>query len=58
MKNPRLTHGQNPTQKTLMPFDPPSVSVDFVHVLQNFPKHSKTTLREKCVESQGTQLCC
>jgi hypothetical protein len=39
-------------------FDPPSASVDFVHVLQNFPKHFKITQREKCAEFQGTQLCC
>jgi hypothetical protein len=29
-----------------MSFDPPSASVDFVHVLQNFPKHFKITQRE------------
>jgi hypothetical protein len=39
-------------------FDPPSASVDFVHVLQNFPKHFKITQREKCAKFQGTQLCC
>jgi hypothetical protein len=57
-ESPRLTHGQNPNSKTLIFHDPPSASVDFEHVLQNFPKHFKTTQREKCAECQGTQLCC
>jgi hypothetical protein len=32
-----------PYSKTLMSFEPPSASVDFVHILQNFPKHFKIT---------------
>jgi hypothetical protein len=33
-----------------MSFDPPSASVDFVHILQKFHKHFKITQREKCAE--------
>jgi hypothetical protein len=40
-----------------MSFYPPSVGVDFVHVLQNFLKHFKITQRENmCRISRHTTL--
>jgi hypothetical protein len=57
-----MTIGQ-PLVKTLAqnPFfslNPPDAILELWRVLQNFPKHFKTTQREKCAECWGTQLCC
>jgi hypothetical protein len=58
-ENPKSTLGQNPSLNPIVPFDPFAVAIlELWHVLQNFPKHFKTTQREKCAEFQGTQLCC
>jgi hypothetical protein len=57
-ENPKSTLGQNPSLKPHCPLWPLCAILELWHVLQNFPKHFKTTQREKCAEFQGTQLCC
>jgi hypothetical protein len=55
-ESPRLTHGQNPNSKTLVTLWPPCVSLEFEHVLQNFPIHFKFAQREMCRMSRHTTL--
>jgi hypothetical protein len=42
----------------IRPLRPLGAILELWHILQNSLKHFKTTQREKCAESQGTQLCC